>query len=54
MYVCNGKTEDGTTALTFSSQFGSKEAVELLIKEFNAFSLQTSLPENDKKLLLSE
>ena len=34
--LCKGKNEDGDTALTLASRFGSKETVELLIKEFNA------------------
>ena len=34
--LCKGKTEDGYTALTLASEFGSKEIVELLIEEFNA------------------
>ena len=34
--LCKGKDEDGDTALTLASCYGSKETVELLIKEFNA------------------
>merc|ERR1711972_1063132 len=34
--LCKRKDENGDTALTLASRYGSKETVELLIKEFNA------------------
>ena len=34
--LCKGKDKEGDTALTLASKFGSKETVEVLIKEFNA------------------